>query len=56
MVSCQMPKRIYNFGDEALAQAWEMDPYMQYFRGGSHVSIKFFLKLNCTRWHNFFFS
>ena len=33
MVGCLLLKRIYNLGDETLAGAWEMNPYMQYFCG-----------------------
>lgn len=33
MVGCLVLKRIYNLGDETLAQAWIMNPYMQYFCG-----------------------
>ena len=35
MVGCLLLKRLYNLGDESLAQAWEMNPYMQYFTGES---------------------
>ena len=41
MVGCLMLKRIYNLGDETLAQAWIMNPYMQYFCGSSHFEHKF---------------
>ena len=41
MVGCLMLKRIYNLGDETLAQAWKMNPYMQYFCGMSHFEHKF---------------
>lgn len=34
-------KRIYNLGDETLAKAWVMNPYMQYFCGLSHFEHKF---------------
>lgn len=33
MVGCLLLKRIYNLGDETLATAWVMNPYMQYFCG-----------------------
>lgn len=33
MIGCLMLKRLYNLGDETLAQAWVMNPYMQYFCG-----------------------
>jgi transposase, IS5 family len=33
MVGCLMLKHLYNLGDETLAQAWIMNPYMQYFSG-----------------------
>lgn len=33
MVGCLMLKRLYNLGDETLAQAWKSNPYMQYFCG-----------------------
>lgn len=35
MVSVLLLKRIYNYGDETLAKAWVMNPYMQYFSGES---------------------
>ena len=41
MVGCLMLKRIYNLGDETLAEAWKMNPYMQYFCGMSHFEHKF---------------
>ena len=41
MVGCLLLKRIYNLGDETLAQAWVMNPYMQYFCGGTHFEHKF---------------
>jgi len=31
MVGSLMLKRIYNLADESLCEAWERDPYMQYF-------------------------
>ncbi len=33
MVGCLLLKNLYNLGDETLAQAWIMNPYMQYFCG-----------------------
>jgi len=41
MVGCLILKRIYNLGDETLAEAWKMNPYMQYFCGMSHFEHKF---------------
>lgn len=41
MVGCLLLKRLYNLGDETLAQAWVMNPYMQYFCGGTHFEHKF---------------
>lgn len=41
MVGCLMLKRIYNLGDETLAQTWVRDPYMQYFCGMTHFEHKF---------------
>jgi len=41
MVGCLMLKRIYNLGDETLVQAWEMNPYMQYFCGEAHFRHHF---------------
>ena len=41
MVGCLLLKRLYNLGDETLAQAWVMNPYMQYFCGGRHFEHKF---------------
>lgn len=41
MVACLMLKRIYNLGDETLAKAWIMNPYMQYFSGMAHFTHKF---------------
>jgi len=41
MVGCLMLKRIYNLGDETLAQAWKMNPYMQYFCGEAHFQHRF---------------
>ena len=33
MVGCLLLKNLYNYGDESLAKAWVMNPYMQYFCG-----------------------
>ena len=41
MVGCLLLKRIYNLGDETLAEAWRMNPYMQYFCGRSHFEHHF---------------
>ncbi len=41
MVGSLMLKRIYNLGDETLAEAWRMNPYMQYFCGMAHFEHKF---------------
>ena len=30
---CLMLNHLYNYGDGTPAKAWEMNPYMQYFRG-----------------------
>lgn len=41
MVGCLLLKRMYNLGDETLAEAWIRDPYMQYFCGMTHFEHKF---------------
>ena len=41
MVSCLLLKRLYNLGDETLAKAWVMNPYMQYFSGEAYLDISF---------------
>jgi transposase, IS5 family len=41
MVGCLLLKRIYNLGDETLAQSWKMNPYMQYFCGMTHFEHRF---------------
>lgn len=41
MVGCLLLKRLYNLGDETLAQAWIMNPYMQFFCGEAHFQHKF---------------
>ena len=41
MVGCLMLKRLYNYGDETLPKAWEMNPYMQYFCGEAHFQHQF---------------
>jgi IS5 family transposase len=41
MVGCLFLKRLYNLGDETLALAWAMNPYMQYFCGEAHFQHGF---------------
>lgn len=41
MVGCLLLKRMYNLGDETLAEAWVMNPYMQYFTGAAHFHHSF---------------
>ncbi len=41
MVGCLILKRLYDLGDETLAKAWEMNPYMQYFTGESCFKHRF---------------
>lgn len=41
MVGCLYLKRLFNLGDETLAQAWVMNPYMQYFTGETYLQHKF---------------
>ena len=41
MVGSLMLKRIYNLGDETLAETWKMNPYMQFFCGMAHFQHKF---------------
>ena len=41
MTGCLILKRLYNVGDETLAEAWIMNPYMQYFCGEAHFQHKF---------------
>jgi len=41
MVGSLLLKRVYNLGDETLAQAWEMNPYMQYFCGSAYFEHNF---------------
>ena len=41
MVGSLILKRLYNLGDETLAQAWVMNPYMQYFCGEAQFQHKF---------------
>ncbi len=41
MVGSLMLKRIYNLGDETLCEAWQMNPYMQYFCGMAHFEHRF---------------
>jgi len=41
MVGCLLLKRIYDLGDETLAKAWVMNPYMQYFCGEAYFQHEF---------------
>jgi len=41
MVGSLLLKRLYNLGDETLAEAWIMNPYMQYFCGMAYFEHKF---------------
>lgn len=41
MVGSLLLKRIYNLSDERLTEAWEMNPYMQYFCGMAHFEHHF---------------
>lgn len=41
MVGCLLLKRLYNLGDETLAEAWVMNPYMQYFCGQAYFQHTF---------------
>ena len=41
MVGCLLLKRIYDYGDETLAKAWVMNPYMQYFCGEAYFRHTF---------------
>jgi len=41
MVGCLLLKRLYNYGDETLAGAWVMNPYMQYFCGEAYFQHTF---------------
>lgn len=41
MAGCLILKQLYNLGDETLAKAWVMNPYMQYFCGESHFQHTF---------------
>ena len=41
MVGCLMLKHLYNYGDETLAKAWVMNPYMQYFCGEAFFQHRF---------------
>lgn len=40
-VGCLILKRLYNLGDETLAEVWVMNPYMQYFCGRAHFEHRF---------------
>ena len=41
MVGCLMLKHLYNYGDETLARAWVMNPYMPYFCGEAFFQHRF---------------
>ena len=41
MVGCLILKRLENLGDETLAKAWVMNPYMQYFCGMTFFEHEF---------------
>ncbi len=41
MVGCLLLKHLYNLGDETLASAWIMNPYMQFFCGRIFFEHKF---------------
>lgn len=41
MVGCLLLKRVYNLGDETLADAWVTNPYMQFFTGEGHFQHSF---------------
>ena len=41
MVGSLLLKRLYNLGDETLAKAWVMNPYMQYFCGEARFQHKY---------------
>ena len=41
IAGCLILKQLYNYGDESLAKAWVMNPYMQYFCGESHFQHRF---------------
>lgn len=41
MVGSLLLKRLYNLGDETLAEAWVLNPYMQYFCGMTFFEHKF---------------
>jgi IS5 family transposase len=41
MVGCLILKRLYDLGDETLAESWKMNPYMQYFCGEAHFQHGF---------------
>ena len=41
MVGCLILKRLYDIGDETLAESWKMNPYMQYFCGEAHFQHDF---------------
>ena len=41
MVGYFILKHLYNYGDETLAKAWVMNPYMQYFCGEACFQHRF---------------
>lgn len=41
MVSFLLLKRLYDLGDETLAESWRMNPYMQFFSGYAHFQHSF---------------
>ena len=41
MIGCLLLKHLYNLGDETLARAWVMNPYMQYFCGEAFFQHRF---------------
>lgn len=41
MVGCLILKRLYNLGDETLAQQWVMNHFFQYYCGMSKFTHKF---------------
>lgn len=41
MTGCLLLKHLYNLGDETLARAWVMNPYMQYFCGEAFFLHRF---------------
>ena len=41
IVGCLILKQLYDYGDESLAKAWVMNPYMQYFCGEACFQHRF---------------